>query len=315
MPCTSAAACRYPYLTWGTLAACMTSVRSREANRFRLGLAEPVASPPPAASTVREAAKSRLSLRQTLAYGPLIRALAKRDLKARYKQSVLGPAWVVFQPLALLAAFSVGFRSIAHVETGGVPYALFALTGLIVWTFFQAVAMVSAASIVVNYQLVRWTACPRLALPLATLVANLPSFAVPFLAALIAAGASGYLWLGTLVVPALFLWLLLLVGALALFFSALSVRARDMLSVLPFFLQVTIFLCPIAYNTAQLSPLLRTLIELNPLTGLIDAWRWAVLGVAPSMTAVTISIGLTVVGALAAWRLFARLEVRMADEI
>lgn len=268
-----------------------------------------------AEATVREPAKSRISLRQTLAYGPLIRALAKRDLKARYKQSVLGPAWVVFQPLALLAAFSVGFRSVAHVETGGVPYALFALTGLIVWTYFQAVAMVAAGSIVNNYQLVRWTSCPRLTLPLATLVANLPSFAVPLLAALIAAAVSGYLWLGTLIVPALFVWMIVLVGAFALFLSALSVRARDMLSVLPFLLQVTLFLCPIAYNTAQLSPVLRTLIAINPLTGLIDVWRWAILGVSPSMTAVVISLGVTTVGALMAWRMFARLEVRMADEI
>ena len=138
---------------------------------------------------------------------------------------MLGPAWVIFQPLALLAAFSVGFRSVAHVETGGVPYALFALTGLIVWTYFQAVAMVGAASIVNNYQLVRWTACPRLALPLGTLVVNLPSFAVPLLAALIAAGASGYLWIGTLVVPALFLWMTVLVGCVrALHFGAFGAR-------------------------------------------------------------------------------------------
>jgi ABC-type polysaccharide/polyol phosphate export permease len=269
----------------------------------------------PAQVVVRKPSNARLRLRDVATYGPLVRALASRDLKARYKQSVLGPAWVVFQPLALLAAFSVGFRSVAHVQTGGVPYVLFALAGLVVWTYFQAVTMVAAASIVNNYQLVRWTACPRLTLPLATLVSNLPSLVIPLTAALIAAGAEGYLWAGTLLVPVLFLWMLVLVGATALFLSALSVRARDVLSVLPFVLQVAVFLAPVAYSTGQLSPLLRTLISINPLSGLIDAWRWALLGVAPNMTAVGISLGLTLAGALAAWFFFARLEVRMADEI
>lgn len=276
-------------------------------HRVEAGSATPV--------TLRAPANARLSPVHVLGYWPLIRALAKRDLKARYKQSLLGPAWVIFQPLALLAAFSVGFQSVAHVQTAGVPYALFALTGLIVWTYFQAVAMVAAGSIVNNFQLVRWTACPRLALPLATLVANLPSLAVPLVAALVAAAASGYLWVGTLLLPVLFLWLVVLVGNFALFLSALSVRARDVVSVLPFLLQVTVFLSPIAYNTAQLSATLRTLIEVNPLTGLIEVWRWAMLGVEPSMTAVAISLALTVGGALTAWRVFARLEVRMADEI
>jgi lipopolysaccharide transport system permease protein len=266
-------------------------------------------------TTVRAPSIGRLRLGHLLTYWPLIRALASRDLKVRYKQSALGPAWVVFQPLALLGAFSVGFRSVAHVTTGGVPYVLFALTGLVVWTYFQAVTMVAGGSIVNNYPLVRWTACPRVALPLATLVSNLPSLVIPLAAALIAAGASGYLWLGTLLLPFLFVWLLVLVAATALVLSALSVRARDVLSVLPFLLQVAVFLSPVAYSTSQLSPVIRTLISINPLTGLIDAWRWAVLDVAPSMTAVAISLGLTVFGTLAAWRFFARLEVRMADEI
>jgi lipopolysaccharide transport system permease protein len=268
-----------------------------------------------AVTTVRGATTSRLRLRDVLTYRPLIRALASRDLKARYKQSALGPAWVVFQPLALLAAFSVGFRSVAHVKTGGVPYLLFALTGLVVWTYFQAVTMVSVGSIVNNYSLVRWTACPRLALPLATLVSNLPSFVIPLIAALIAAGVSGYLWVGTLLLPLLCIWLLVLIGASAMFLSALSVRARDVMSIVPFLLQVALFLSPVAYRTAQLSPVLRTLISINPLTGLIDAWRWSLLGVRPDTTAIIISLGLTTVGAFIAWRFFARFEVRMADEI
>ncbi len=291
----------------------MTSPGQAGASTAAVTAATAVGQPSPV--TVRVPANRRVRLAHVAGYWPVIRALAKRDLKMRYKQSALGPAWVVFQPLALLAAFSVGFRSVAHVKTAGVPYALFALTGLLVWTYFQAVLMVAANSIVVNFQLVRWTACPRLALPLATLVSNLPSLALPFAAALIAAAATGYLWLGSLVVPVLVLWTVVVVGIFALFLSALSVRARDVLSVLPFLLMVTMFLCPIAYNTGQLSPTLRTLIEINPLTGLIDAWRWAVLHVTPSRSALAISFGLTVAGAVVVWHLFTRLEVRMADDI
>jgi ABC-type polysaccharide/polyol phosphate export permease len=244
-----------------------------------------------------------------------VRALASRDLKGRYKQSALGPAWVVFQPLALLAAFTVGFRAVAHVHTGGVPYVLFALAGLAVWTYFQAVTMVATGSIVNNYPLVRWTACPRMALPLATLVSNLPSFLIPGVASIIAAGAAGYLWVGSLLLPVLCLWLLLLVGAGALLLSAITVRARDVLSVMPFMLQVALFLSPVAYGTAHLSPVLRALISINPLSGLLEAWRWSLLGVQPSVPAMIISVVLTGVGVATGWRLFVVLEVRMADEI
>jgi ABC-type polysaccharide/polyol phosphate export permease len=244
-----------------------------------------------------------------------VRALASRDLKGRYKQSALGPAWVVFQPLALLVAFTVGFRSVAHVRTGGVPYVLFALAGLAVWTYFQAVMMVATGSIVNNYPLVRWTACPRMALPLATLVSNLPSFLIPGVASIIAAGVAGYLWLGSLLVPVLCVWLLLLVGGGALLLSAVTVRARDVLSVMPFMLQVGLFLSPVAYGTAHLSPVLRGLISINPLTGLLEAWRWSLLGLQPSVPAVIISVVLTGVGVAIGWRLFVVLEVRMADEI
>jgi lipopolysaccharide transport system permease protein len=107
----------------------------------------------------------------------------------------------------------------------------------------------------------------------------------------------------------------LLVGVFAVVLSAITVRARDVISVVPFMLQVTIFLSPVAYSTAHLSPVLRALISINPLTGLLDAWRWSLLGVHPSSIAVILSLGLTATGLAIAWRLFARLEVRMADEI
>jgi len=256
-----------------------------------------------------------LRLAQLLTDKPVIWALAGRDLKSRYKQSALGPAWVVFQPFALLVAFTVGFHSVAHVQTQGVPYILFALTGLVVWTYFQAVAMAAVGSLVNNYPLVRWTACPRIALPLATLVSNLPSFAIPAAAAVIAAGATGFLAIQALLLPLLFLWLVVLVAAVAIFMSAITVRARDVLSVTPFLLQVMLFLSPVGYGTSQLSPVLRAVISINPLTGLIEAWRWSLLGINPSTAAVVISLALTSAGVVVAWWLFRSLEISMADDI
>jgi homopolymeric O-antigen transport system permease protein len=264
---------------------------------------------------VRAPRATRFRLRDVLSYWPLLRALASRDLKARYKQSALGPAWLVFQPLALLAAFAVGFRSIANVRTAGVPYLLFALSGLVVWTYFQAVAMSAVGSIVNNYALVRWTACPRVVLPLASLISNLPSLLITTLASVITAGAMGYLWIGSLLLPVVFVWMFFLVLAFALFVSSITVRARDVISVMPFLLQVMVFLVPVGYATKQLSPILRALISVNPLTGLIDVVRWSLLGVKPSVAAVSISLALTTVGIILAWRFFTRFEPRIADEI
>jgi lipopolysaccharide transport system permease protein len=257
----------------------------------------------------------RLRARDVARYGPLIRALATRDLKARYKQAALGPAWVIFQPLALLVAFSVGFRSVAHVKTAGAPYYLFALTGLAVWTYFQATLMAATGSVVNNYALVRWTSCPRLALPLATIFSNLPSLAVTGVAALVASAVAGYLWVGTLVLPLLIAWLIVLTGAISVFLAAITVRARDVLSAIPFLLQVMLFLAPVAYRTSQLPGTLQTLIALNPVTGLIDAWRWALLDIPPDMTAIYLSWGGTALLVWLAWRVFAAVEGLMADEI
>jgi lipopolysaccharide transport system permease protein len=264
---------------------------------------------------VRVPSDARVHLRDVLGYGALLRALASRDIKARYKQTFLGPAWVVFQPLALLAAFSVGFKSVANVNTGGVPYFLFAMVGLTVWTYFQATVMVAAGSIVNNYSLVRWTACPRLAMPLAGLFSSSPSLAVTGGVTLIAAGIAGYLWVGALVIPFLIVWLVCLTAAAAVFLAAIAVRARDVASALPFLLQITVFLAPVAYPTTQLSSWLQTAISLNPVTGLVESWRWALLGITPDMTAVGLALGLTVLALVVAWKTFSAVEVVMSDEI
>ena len=223
---------------------------------------------------------------------------------------------MVFQPLALLAAFTVGFKGVAHVHTGGVPYVLFALAGLAVWTYFQAVTMVATGSIVNNYPARAMDGLPAVSAPTGNARLQ-PPVVTDSRAWRRSSSPARPDICGSAHCCCRFmcLWLLRSSALTAVLLSAITVRARDVLSVVPFMLQVTLFLSPVAYPTTALSPVLRALISINPLTGLLDAWRWSLLGVPADLTAVIISLALTAIGIVLAWRLFARLEVRMADEI
>src|SRR5205823_3675806 len=122
----------------------------------------------------------------------VIRVMVARDFKAKYKQSLLGPLWLIFQPLALLAALFVAFRNLANVQPG-IPYSVFALTGLSAWAFFQASMTIGTASIVSNIMLVRFTPCPRFAFPISGVIVSLPAWGVTTAGALLTAAATGVL--------------------------------------------------------------------------------------------------------------------------
>ena len=247
---------------------------------------------------------------------PVIRVLAARDFKVKYKQSLLGPLWLVFQPLALLAAFFVAFQGLADVESSGTPYIVFALVGLSVWTFFQASMTIGTASLISNLQLVRFTPCPRLAFPVAALIASLPAVAVTASGALAATAATGHLTPRLVLLPVGMAWLFLLTAGVVAFTSALTVRFRDMLSAMPFLLQVGLFLAPVGYPLSDLGPTVRAIVDLNPLTGLIEAWRWMMIAdYNPSFEPIGISLVLTPVLVVTGWLYFAHKETTMADEI
>jgi ABC-type polysaccharide/polyol phosphate export permease len=245
----------------------------------------------------------------------VVRVLAARDFKVKYKQSLLGPLWLVFQPLALLAAFLVAFRGLADVEPG-IPYVAFALSGLMVWSFFQASMTIGTASLITNIVLVRFTPCPRLAFPVASTLASVPTLAVTAVGALVAAAVTGTLSPRVVLLPIGFVWLFLLTIGTVIISASLAVRFRDIISVVPFFLQLGLFLAPVGYPLSALSDPVRVLIDLNPLTGLIEVFRWALLaGYFPSFEPIGVSIVMTAVVALSGWLLFSRLETTMADEI
>src|SRR6266513_608462 len=245
---------------------------------------------------------------------PVVRVLAARDFKVKYKQSVLGPLWLFFQPLALLAAFLVAFKGLAGVESG-VPYVPFALVGLSVWAFFQASMTIGTASLVSSFYLVRLTPCPRLAFPVASLVASLPAMGVTTAAALGASAVTGVLSPRIVLLPFAAAWALLFCVAVVAISSAIAVRARDLLQALPFLLQVGGFLTPVGYPPGDLAPTVRFFVDLNPLTGIIEAWRWIFLAgqdfdTFPILVA-TASTGLLL---LLGWWVFSRFEVTMADD-
>jgi ABC-type polysaccharide/polyol phosphate export permease len=241
--------------------------------------------------------------------------MAGRDFKGRYKQSLLGPIWLVFQPLALLAAFFIAFRNLANVQPG-IPYSVFALVGLSAWAFFQSSMTIGTASIIGNMMLVRFTPCPRFAFPIAGVISSLPALAVTIVGAFVAAIWTGTLSPRALLLPFGIVWLFVLtIGCVALA-ASVSVRYRDILSVMPFLLQIGVFLAPVGYPLGGLGSTARAIVQLNPMTGLIEAWRWMMVsGYSPSLTAVSYSLVLSGAIALLGWRVFTRLETTMADVI
>jgi lipopolysaccharide transport system permease protein len=246
----------------------------------------------------------------------VVRVLAVRDFKAKFKQSLLGPVWIFLQPLALLAAFLVGFHAVATIKTSGVPYVVFVLVALGAWTYFQASLSMGAVSVVTNAQLMQRTACPRLAFPIAALIANLPSLAVPLVAGVAAAAITGELSPRVLLLPLGLLWLIAATAGVVAMTSALNVRYRDLLAVLPLILQVGVFFSPIGYQVSDLPSWARIVIGLNPLAGVMETWRWMVLPIhPPSVGLIATSLAVTIVLVLAGWFVFTRSEPTMADVV
>jgi lipopolysaccharide transport system permease protein len=268
----------------------------------------------PTARVIRPV-KRRLKLRDIWRGAQVIQVMAARDFKVKYKQSLLGPLWLLFQPIALLAAFFIAFRNLANVQPG-IPYSVFALTGLSVWAFFQASMTIGTASILGNNILVRFTPCPRFAFPIAGLISSLPSWGVTTAGALATAVITGTLSPRVVLLPLAFLWLFLFTAGLVALTSSLTVRYRDILAAMPFLLQVGLFFAPVGYPLSKLGPSAQRLVELNPLTGIIEAVRWmTVSNYSVPARAVWISLLTTAALLVLGWRTFTKLETTMGDEI
>lgn len=246
--------------------------------------------------------------RELWRYRELVYFLAWRDVKVRYAQTVLGVAWTLLQPLALMVVFTYAFRTLGDVETGGTPYPVFALAGLTFWMFFSRAVTQGSDSLVVNAPLLTKVYCPRILIPTAAVVSAIVDLAISLLLFVGFTAFYGYYpsWRLLLAGPVLTVGVLLAV-AVTLLLSAVNVRFRDIRQGLPFLVLLWLFLSPVAY------PLENTLFGLNPLVGVIDAFRYCLLGTAASPDDFLAATGLTLAVLAVALAYFARTERTFAD--
>lgn len=219
------------------------------------------------------------SLSELIQRRELLFFLAWRDISARYKQSILGVLWAVIQPLAMMVVFTLVFDQVADLETGDVPYPALALTGLVVWQLFARTLGGASNVIVANGHMVTKVYFPRLILPLASSLASMVDFVVSLPILLVVVVLSGIGLSPTIVLLPLFALLAMAVAlGVGLWLSAINVHYRDVAYVTPFLLQVWLFLTPVAYPISALPERWQPLATVNPMTGPVESFRWAILG-------------------------------------
>jgi lipopolysaccharide transport system permease protein len=231
--------------------------------------------------TVIEPSKGWVSLRLGALWRSreLLYFLIWRDVKVRYKQTLLGAAWAILQPLLTMVVFSIFFGKLARMPSDGVPYPLFAYVALVPWTFFANGLTLSSTSLVSNQTLLRKVYFPRLVIPISAVAAGLIDFGIAFVVLLGLAARYGITPTANIIwLPALVLLALVTALGVGLWFSALNVLYRDIQYVVPFLAQVWLYATPIVYPSSLVPERWRTLYAINPMVGVVEGFRWALLG-------------------------------------
>jgi lipopolysaccharide transport system permease protein len=258
-----------------------------------------------------------LDLRAAWQYRELLYFLAWREIKVRYKQTAIGAAWAILQPLLTMAIFTVIFGKFAKIPSDGVPYPLFAYTALLPWVYFAQALGRSGVSLVGDAHLIKKVYFPRLIIPLASAVTPLVDFCLAFSVLF-----GMMLWFGVapgwevLALP-LFLFLALATAlSVSLWLAPLNVRYRDIRHALPFLVQIWMYASPVAYPVSIVPEKWRLLYSMNPLVGIIEGFRWALLGKeSPDFTAMIASTVVVLAILFGGIVYFNRMERTFADVI
>jgi lipopolysaccharide transport system permease protein len=250
-------------------------------------------------------------------HGELLYFLTWRDIKVRYKQTALGASWAILQPFLTMIIFSVVFGRLAHIPSEGVPYPVFAFAALVPWTFFANAVTLGSNSIVQTPDLVTKIYFPRLLMPAASVFGGLLDLGIGFVVLLGMSLVYG-------IVPGVQVLLLIpLVGlavvtalGVTMWLSALNVEYRDVRYAVPFLVQIWLFLTPVAYPSSLAGAPWQTILGLNPMSGAVEGFRWAMLGTSPPPALLVLaSAGTALVLFVTGLLYFRRVEDRFADVI
>jgi len=260
-----------------------------------------------------------LNLRDLWLYRELIYFMIWREVKVRYKQTMLGAAWAIIQPVLTMIVFTFLFGQIAKLPTdGNIPYPIFSYTALLSWQLFSAALNQASRSLTSNQNMVSKIYFPRLVLPLASVLSGLVDFAIAFV---ILIGLMIYYRVTPSInaIWALPLFLLLAVVTalgVALWLAAINVKYRDVNYALPFMTQFWLFLTPVAYSASLISDKWQVVYSLNPMAGVVNGFRWALLGVGSGPdTGLWISVGIAVLLLFSGLYYFRNMEKTFADTI
>lgn len=294
----------------GTVTNLARNLRQRAAPTPQAELAEP-----PLTVIRPTSGWARLRLGELWEFRELVFFFIWRDVKVRYKQTVLGAAWAIIQPLFTMAIFSIFFGRLANVPSDGLPYPLFALAGLVPWLFFMNGLSHGANSLVENEKLIKKVFFPRMIVPLSSVLAGLLDFAVA--SSLLVVAMAWYAIAPSpeiLVLPVFVLLAVIAATGVALWLSALNVQFRDVRYVVPFLGQIWMFASPIAYPASLLNESWRLVYALNPMVGVVEGVRWSLLGAGQPQWGVygvsaAVAVTLLVTGAF----FFRRVERSFAD--
>jgi lipopolysaccharide transport system permease protein len=258
-----------------------------------------------------------LQLDELIAYHELLYFLIWRNIKIRYKQTVLGAAWAVIQPFFTMVVFSIFFGRLAHISSGDVPYPIFAYVALVPWIYFANALTQASNSLLENERMITKIYFPRLLLPMAAGLSGLLDFVIAF-SILIGMMAwyhrmpTANVWL----VPLFVLMATLTALGVGLWLSALNVQYRDVRYVIPFLVQFWLFATPIAYPSSLVPEQWRALYGLNPMVGVVEGFRWTLLGSpAVSMQMILVSSVTVVVVLISGLYYFRRMEETFADVV